>query len=116
MGIIRYKYRFDQPPSIEDIADRFRALTGLAMTACRVGDGWELSATPLRGHVELSYDGNTLWAIPWHERWLGGSYFLAAFNRTLRELGAQRQQQQRLPGYATRRWGDLPSWLRWLHR
>lgn len=115
MGVIRYKYSFEQAPGIEEIVEGFRALTGLAMSAIRVGDGWELSAAPLRGRVELSYDGNTLWAIPWHERWLGGSYFLAAFSRTLRELGAQ-LPTQRLPGYAAQRWGDLPPWLRWLHR
>lgn len=115
MGAIRYKYSFDHPPRIEDIADRFRALTGLEVTVKVYGNAWELTAEPLRGHIEVSYDGDTVWVVAFRERWLSGSYFVAAFQRTLHELGAHRRPAKSA-GYATQRWEDLPGWRRWLSR
>ena len=114
MGAVRYKYTFEQAPSIEEIADRFRGLTGLTMIVNSKG-GWDLSASPLRGHVEIERAAKTLWVTPWSERLLGRGYFFAAFTRTLHELGAQRPPP-RLPAYASRRWKDLPVWRRWLSR
>lgn len=112
MGAVRYKYQFERAPTVEEIADRFRALTGLTMI---VEQDWELRAPPLRGSVELERGADTLWVIPWHKHWISSSYFLAAFKRTLHELGAKRPPP-RLPGYAMKRWADLPAWRRWLNR
>lgn len=74
-GAVRYKYTFNEPQGVNDVADRFHDLTGLAMTVTQQGDGWALSAHPLRGSVELVFEGNTVRVIPRYEHWLGGSYF-----------------------------------------
>ena len=117
MGAVSYKYRFDThlSPSVEEIANRFRALTGLALSYRGHGE-WDLSASPLSGSVELSYPNtalNTLRIIPWRERFWFGGYFFAALSQALHELGA-RQPVWR--GRQVRRWEDLRSWRQWIVR
>jgi hypothetical protein len=115
MGAVRYRYNFDQPPRIEDIVERFSALTGLTVIVEGGPIDCDLSAPPLRESVELERRGNTLWVIAFHDLRIGGSYFLVTFDRVLHDLGAQKPPR-RWPAYSARRWADLPRWRQWLNR
>jgi hypothetical protein len=115
MGRVRYKYSFERTPTVEDLADCFQELTGLALFVRTIrGEGWELSARPLRGSVEIRREGDILWAMPEPSHWIASSYFGWALVRVLHRLGAQRPAP-RIPRYATRRWAELSTWRQWLH-
>ena len=115
MGLIRYKYSFERPPDVEEIAQCFREITGLALnTDGPYANEWSLTASPLRGEVEIQRAGNVIWVVPYPSKWLFSSYFFMAFRQVLHRLGDPRQP--RIPRYATKRWADLSRWRRWLHR
>lgn len=113
MAVTRYQVEFEpSAPAIEQIAKRFRELTGLELSITPLGtDTYEVAAAPLSGDVDLRIGD----VVAVYISRIRIRYLEAALMWTLHSLGGQ-VPLQAIPKYAQSPWASLPRYKRFLHR